>query len=152
MKMFVKFVSLLTLFSFILFTSSAYAEETVSPIKIGQIAPYSGMLVSSAAIARIISDIQTQPEITAAEIKRAVDTVKAEDQIKLDTLNSKIAYMQTTSEASIKARESQIAALQKQLAAVDRSKPNVPLWTGIGAVSGVIVTILTVFAVTQVTK
>jgi hypothetical protein len=121
--------------------------KVLSPMKKGQKAPYTGVLLAPQTIASVIADYEAVPEKVKLEVKKAV----AEAQNKCDR---SLADAKASCEADKAALQSQIdddkkviKAYDEQLKVLRDKQTNPLLWTGVGVVGGVAVTLLTVFAV-----
>lgn len=125
--------------------------QVVSPLKQGQKAPFTGVLLSPEAIAKIIVDYQNAQNETDIQVKRAVGIQAAQDQLKIDDLTGALTYQKTVDATQIKAANDQINVLSKQLQDAENSKSSPVVWGSLGAVGGIVVTILTVFAVNKAT-
>lgn len=128
----------------------------ISPMKKGQVAPFTGILLSPKATATIIAQLNTLQE----QIKIEVDHARAEEKAKCDF---RVAEVQTTAEADRKVLQAQVDARNKEINILngvikqhEENKPNTPLWvglgTGLGFVVGAGLTVLTVYAVNQAQK
>lgn len=128
----------------------------ISPMKKGQIAPFTGVLLSPKATATLIAQLNVLQE----QIKIEVDHARAEEKAKCDF---RVAEVQTTAEADRKVLQAQVDARNKEINVLtgvikqhEENRPNTPLWvglgTGVGFVVGAGLTILTVYAVNQAQK
>lgn len=165
-----KYISTLLACVIISSTASAYAEPTnippapepvpgeldvgaaISPMRKGQTAPFTGVLLSPKAVTTIIVEQNSVPE----KIQIEVDKTRKEEQVKCDFKVIEITAPLITDkkilEASQEANKKQINLLTEELKKSEDSRPNVVLWTGLGFVGGIAVTVLTVFAVSAATK
>lgn len=128
----------------------------LSPMKKGQVAPFTGVLLSPMASAIMITQINSLD----AQIKIEVDRARAEEQAKSDfkvkevtiTLNADKSILQ----AHLDERTKEINILTDALKKEESNRSNTPLWmgvgTGVGLIVGVGITVLTVFAVGQASK
>lgn len=132
--------------------NEAPVGSVISPMKKGQVAPFTGLLLSPSAVADIIVQLQNAQNETDIQVKRAVETQKAQDQLVIDNQNSAYQYLKTTSDLIIKNQDAKIAALTKKIVEEEKSKPNLPLWIGGGFLGGVVVSVLTVFAIGRATR
>lgn len=162
--MFKKIASLVLAVCIVTYPASSYADlpappepqpgespvgEVVSPMKQGQKAPFTGLLLSPAAVAKLIVELQHEQEARDIESKKARDTQKALDQLTIDDLNSKVKYVETTRDAAIKSRDEQIKIISKKLEEAEKNRTNPTLWVGLGAAGGVLLSVVTVFAVSR---
>jgi hypothetical protein len=122
----------------------------VSPMRKGQVAPFTGVLLSPEAVAKIIVDYNNAKEQTEIEAKKARETQKAQDQLIIDNLKADIDREKAIAEAQVKSRDGQLKILSDALEKAEKDKPNPTLWAGIGVVAGAAITIITVFVVGSV--
>lgn len=127
-------------------------SPTVASVKKGQVVPFDGTLLSPEAVATIIADKQASAETTSAETARVQSEEQAKCKFTVDEANAvataKISVAGAVSEAEKKKSEALNIALKKEIA----SRPNIVLWTGIGAAAGIGITVLIVMAIGGATK
>lgn len=130
-----------------------YAQEqdvgaVITPLKKDQPAPYTGTLLSPKAAANITVQLGSVPE----KIKIETDRVKAECDVncsfKLNELKINNDADVKVLKASIESKDKQIQVLNEQLSKTS-SSPNYFLYAA-SFVGGVVVTVLSVFAVSSV--
>lgn len=126
--------------------------EVISPLKQGQHASFTGLLLSPAAVAKIVVQLNNEQAQRDIEVKKAQDTQKALDQLVINDLNSQLAYLKTTTDAEVKSRDEQIKTITKKLQDVENNKSNPMLWAGLGTVGGVVLSVVTIFAVSHATR
>lgn len=128
----------------------------VSPLKKGQLAPFSGVLLSPRATATIVAQINS----TTDRIKLEVDHAQAEAAAHCDY---EVSEVKTHAEADgrvlqaqVDERDKRLAILNEQLKQEEANRTNTPLWVGLGAGAGVVVgiglTVLTAYAVNRAAK
>ena len=128
----------------------------ISPMKKGQIAPFTGILLSPKATATIIAQLNSTQDL----IKIEVDHARAEEQAKCEF---RVSETVTHCEADKKILQAQVDEQNKRIGIVtdalkkeEANRPNTPLWvglgTGLGFVLGVGLSALTVYAVGQASK
>jgi len=127
-------------------------EPTIVPVRPGSIIPWPGLLLNPAAVAQIKVELDSAKQQCAIVTKRAVDEQKAHDDYELALQKAAAERAQAEAAASIKTKTSEINDLTKRLEKAEKDKPNTYLWTGLGFGAGVVVTVLTVFAVSQASK
>jgi hypothetical protein len=138
MKMFKTIV--LSLIAFFIFTNNAFADgATITPLKKGQIAPYDGNLLSPAAVASVIAQLDVIP----AQIKLETDKVKTQEKAQCEFTLSELKANFETENKIQKARIDQqlksIQVLQDELAKKEKEKPNTTMWTTLGVTGGLII-------------
>lgn len=128
----------------------------ISPMKKGQIAPFTGVLLSPKATATIIAQLNTLQD----QIKIEVDHARAEEKAKCDfRVNETTNRLETDKkilQAQVDEKGKQVVILNDALKQAEANRPNTPLWVGLGTGAGLVVgiglTVLTVYAVNQASK
>lgn len=126
--------------------------EAISPMKLNQKAPFSGVMLSPKALASIVTKLKSfdaRVELASDEAKTTAEEVcrneKTNQKIKNDAdveiLRARIA----DNERNLKLYENHVKNIQD-------SQSDPALLIGLGVVGGAVFTILTVFAVAQSTK
>ena len=124
----------------------------VSPLRKGQLAPFTGILLSPEAVAKVIVDYNNAKGQTEIEVQKARETQKAQDKLLIDNAAADLAREKAIGEAQVKSRDAQIKIVNDALAKAEKDRPNPTFWAGLGVVAGAAVTILTVFVVGSVSK
>lgn len=126
--------------------------EALSPMKKGQKAPFTGVLLSPRAAAKITVDMQNVDEKIDLAVKRVQEedaarcTAKVEEtKINADA-DKKI--LQARIDASLRDNNTLINRIDKE----EKDRPNVFLWATGGAVGGVLATVLIVYVAGQAKK
>lgn len=164
-----KFITSVVLLSFIFSSTTVHADvpsiplpitppeeidpgAAVSPMNKGQKAAFTGVLLSPKAVATVITELSSVGE----KIKIETEKVKSEQQTICKKETSDLTVKAETEKSIFKldaeAKGKTIDVLQLRLDEEKKSRPNVILWSGLGAAGGIAVTLLTVFAVSQATK
>jgi hypothetical protein len=128
----------------------------ISPMKKGQVAPFTGILLSPKAAATIIAQLNSMQ----MQINIEVDKARGEERAKCDyNINEEKAWCAADRkilQARINDQDRQMAIVNEALKESEKSRPNTTLWvglgTGLGFVGGVAMTVLTVWAVNQSSK
>lgn len=116
----------------------------VSPMKKGQTAPFSGVLLSPEAVAKVIVDYNNQKAQSQIEIDRAKELQKAQDQLVIDNLVADLKREKEVAEAGRKSSSEQLQILNKRIEEAEKNKPNVAIVAGLGAAAGAALVILTI--------
>jgi len=124
---------------------------TVSPLNKGQPAPFTGVLLSPPAVAQIIAEHDTAGARLALAVQHQVQLDAAELKYQIDSLTTTCTADKSILLAQVDDQKRQVVILNEQLAKASGGWPP-SVWIGIGAVGGVVLTVLTVFALGQVTK
>ena len=124
---------------------------TVSPLVKGQAAPYSGVLLSPPALAQIVA----QQDTSVAAIQLAVQHQTSVDAAQLQYQIAQQATTCTTDKTDLQAQiddgKNQINVLTTQLKK-NTGGPGAPVWIGVGVVGGIVLSVLTVFAIGKASK
>jgi hypothetical protein len=126
--------------------------NAISPIKKDQIAPFTGVLLSPGATSTIIVELSSIPDKVKLEVDRAVRTCLAEGEFAIKEAQSRYTADKVVLQASIDEKLKRISVLEEVVKKQEAQKADPYIWAGLGLASGIIVTIATAFAVTQVTK
>lgn len=130
--------------------------SVISPLKKGQIAPFTGVLLSPQAVATVTVELNSTQE----RLKIELDRVKSEETAKCDF---RVAEVKTNAEADVKVLLAQLEAsntvsnvISERLKKEEEDRPNLSLWvgvgTGMGFVVGVATTILITYSANQASK
>jgi len=126
--------------------------SAISPMKRGQRTPFTGVLFSPAAVATVIVEIESFQERLHIEVMKSIFEERAAGDKKLNDIIATSNVDKKILQSNLDAAKRETDAFKTELNVLKDSQSNPYLWTGIGTVSGIALTLLTVFAVTQVTK
>lgn len=121
--------------------------KAISPLKMGQKAPFTGLLLSPEAIADMIAELNSIPEQIEIEKKKTLETCEAQCTFKLEWSKIESNTDNKILNARVEAEERQNKILVERVKELEDDKSNLLLWTAGGAVVGVLTTILIVFGV-----
>ena len=127
------------------------ASPTVSPLSKGQPAPYTGVLLSPEAVAQVVAQQDTAAAALKLAVQHQADIDAAQLQYQLAQLTTTCTADKNDLQAQVTDNKNQVNILTEQLKS-NTGGPGAPVWIGIGAVGGIVVTLATVFAVSRVTK
>lgn len=136
-------------------TVTTLQEPIIAPLDKGQAAPWPGVLLNSVAVGSIKFDKDHEKEKIDTEVQRAVSDVIARKNGELDMLKSSFNSSLIQKDALIEEKEGQIKTFREENKKLREELDNAPsrnTWFGIGFVSGILVTVATAFAVSQVSK
>jgi hypothetical protein len=68
-------------------------------MKKGQVAPFTGVLMSPEAVAKVIVELNSRDEEIAIEVNKAVAEQQVKDQYKIDELNADLIQQQKIADA-----------------------------------------------------
>jgi len=121
--------------------------EAISPLKKNQKIPFTGLGISPRAILKINVWLKFNNE--RIEIEKNYVKEKMQAQCDYEVEKQKIVSKADieVAQAKIESNLKQVELLQKQLKQEIESRPNVTLWTGLGILGGVGLTLLVVYAV-----
>jgi multidrug resistance efflux pump len=128
---------------------SALADETsiITPITKGSPAPYTGVLLSPEAVAKIVVETQNCQKKIDVETENARAVQKAIDEKMLADVRADLERDIKILQAKVNSRDQQIKSLTEALAKSERAKSNTWLFAGGGVLAGVAITVGTVLAV-----
>ena len=151
-----KFVSIFVVLGLILLPLHVKAEETaqvegrIVSVDKGQEAPYSGILLDSAAAAKVTADKKFS--LLREELKLDYELKKqaAEFQVQIDSLKVSLDTQKEKSDSLLELKNSEIDRLQDLI----KEDPNdwTPLWFAGGAVVGILLSIGIFYAAVEVSK
>lgn len=128
----------------------------ISPMKKGQVAPFTGVLFSPEAVATVVAQIHAFDEQVKAEVEHARAQERATCDFRLSEAASKYKADLDIADAKLIERNQRIAVLVEQLREAEDARGNMPLWVGLGSLGGFLVgaglSALTVYTVTQSSK
>lgn len=148
-----KFISTVLIIAFSSSTVPALAdgEATVTPLAKGQPAPYEGVLLSPDAVANIMAEKDEADEREKLAVQHQADVDAANTKYQIDVLNAKCLADATVLRAELDDNKKQVNLLTDQLKK-NSGSTSTTTWIGVGAVGGVVVTLLTVFIVSKASK
>jgi hypothetical protein len=126
--------------------------RALSPMRRNQRAPFTGVLLSPSAVADVIVEIESIEERIHIEVMNAVKTEQTECEKRIETSETKLKTDKKMLQTTIESKDKDILKLNSELEKAKKEQTNPMLWAGIGFASGVVATVLTVFAVSQATK
>lgn len=126
--------------------------KVISPMKKGQIAPFTGLLISPATIASIITDIQLKDEEIQTEVQRAIKTLEIQHDYAFSLEKIRNESDNRLSLTRVQEQRKEIDRLDAALKKEKEDRPNPTVWATIGVVAGVLISTLTASAVIYVTK
>jgi LPS O-antigen subunit length determinant protein (WzzB/FepE family) len=165
-----KIVSIVCLSSFLV-TNVCYAQEkpislpkieapaeekdvgpAISPMRKGQKAPFTGVLLSPEATSTVIVEYQDRKRAIDLEVNRTRD-LEREDCRKQNT-DAQIKNEEQKKVQQVRLDESldTIKKLEAEIEKEKNDRPSRAFWAGLGAAGGVVATVLVVFAVNKASK
>lgn len=129
----------------LLSTSSVYAEQPiVTPLKKGDPAPFSGVLLTPEAVAKIVAESESCDKRVKAEADHAREVQKAIDEKTLADAKADAERDRKVFQAGIQSRDGQIKDLTTALSKSEQARSYTWLYAGGGALAGIVLTIGTV--------
>jgi hypothetical protein len=124
----------------------------ISPMKKGDKAPFTGILLSPKAVATVIAQLHAANDQIKIEVDRARGEDKAQCDFKLFEAKAKSDADQKVLQAQIDAKQKELNAAEEQLKKAQSSNSWMPVYVGLGAAGGIGLTLLTVYTVSKVTS
>lgn len=131
------------------------SEPTIAPLNQGQAAPWPGVLLNATAVGSIKFDKDHEKEKIDAAVQKAVSDVTTQKNGEIDLLKSSFNSSLVQKDILLEEKEGQLKIFRdenKKLRDDLSNAPSLATWLGIGFASGILVTVATAFAVTQVSK
>jgi len=126
--------------------------DAISPMKKGQVAPFTGLLLSPSAIATVMSDIETKDELIRLEVNRAVSKLKLIHEHEITILRIRNESDSKIDKLRIDEQRKELDKLDAQLKKERETRPDPFIWASIGLGTGVILTTLTAAIVASVSN
>ena len=123
--------------------------EAISPMKRDQRAPFTGVLLSPKATAKIIVDLNSLEDRVKLEVKHAVETQNVICLREKNEINIKAEADKNILNASIQEKLRTIKLYEEQLKK-ETNKTDPGVLVGIGAAVGAVLTTLTALAIYQI--
>src|SRR6478609_1641740 len=128
----------------------------LSPMKRGQTAAFTGVLLSPRATAQLVVQLNSINDQIKIEVDHARAEEKAQCDFKVSETTTTLTADKKVLHANVDFQGRQIDILNDQLKKEEQSRPNTGLWTGLGVAGGFVVgvgiTLLTVVVVGQASK
>lgn len=124
--------------------------EAVSPMKRGQTAPFTGLLLSPAAVAKIIADIESKNDEIQLEVEKATAEQSAHHEYEKSIMKIRSESDSKIFTIRIDGQQKEIDRLDAQLKQERESRPNVFAWTALGLGAGVLLSTLTAAVIVSI--
>jgi hypothetical protein len=141
----------LTVASF--FSSTASADESVwappiiTTVQKNAPAPFTGVLLTPEAVAKVIAEAKDCPKRVNVEVERAKGEEKARGDKALADANADAARDRAVAQAGFEQRDNVIKNLTSRLEKSEQARSNTWLWAGGGVAVGAAIVIFTVLAI-----
>lgn len=134
-------------------SSPAFADDAaiVSPVHQGQLAPWTGVLLSPTAVAKIVAQHDADRSVLQLELQRQKDVDAARAAFDLTSARTTCLADKAVGQAQLDALQKQNKALQDQLKGTQGGLPP-SVWAGIGGLGGLIVGVIVTVVVVKATK
>jgi hypothetical protein len=133
-------------------SQAADNTEAIAPLHTGQLAPFEGLLLTPSAVAKIIAERDEVPERVKIEVDKSTSDQKAKDDAALRSCQISADSAAKSAEISLKAKNDDLNTATKKLAEIENKSSNGIWYFAGGAVSGIILTTLTVFLISHASK
>jgi hypothetical protein len=153
-------VVLITLLPAIVGTSRAYGQEApvdpaaaafVAALREGDPAPFNGTLFSTVAAARLLADMELRAATCEVETVRRLSVLEADMQLRIDTELARNEALQYRYGHMIEIRDGQIEFLSARIRAPEWYEGG-EFWFAVGAVVGIIVVVVSGYALSLVSN
>jgi len=130
----------------------------LSPLKLGEPAPFDGLLLSESAAAEIIADRKLFPEKIIIETNKVRDSERNNCKLQLGEAKTTCDQTRAIDIAKIQEKDSEVQALNKKIGDLDKqileqgnTEKNLPKYAAVGFLTGIATTLLTVYAISSIT-
>ena len=151
-----KLISALLIVMMSLNTTICFADGLIpgdiKPLQKGDTAPFAGLLLSPAAVAKVIVDIDSKKAEIDIAVNAATEQQKAIDQKNLSDSQAECDRDKKVLQANLEYNAKQIQELQIALKKTEDNKPNLLLYVGGGIIGGAVLVLGSAFVVISATK
>jgi hypothetical protein len=130
--------------------------DAISPMKKGQSAPFTGVLLSPHALATIVVQLNSIPEQIKIEVDHVRSVDKANSDFQLAETTNRLETDKKILQAQIDSRAQQVNILTDVVKKQEANKSNTTLWVGVGVATGFVLGIclsaLSIYAISQSSK
>lgn len=127
--------------------TSPWVAPVVTPVAKGTPAPFSGVLLTPEAVARVIAEAKDCPKRAAVEAERAKGEQKAMDDKALADVKADAKRDREIFQAGIDQRDGNIKDLTARLEKSEQARGTAWLWAGGGVLAGALIVTLSIMAV-----
>lgn len=124
----------------------------ISPMRRGQIAPFTGVHLSPVALATVLTELKSVDERITIEVKKARGEEEAQCTFKVSEVKTTLTADNKIVKASLEERERRLKILEERLEESEEDRPDILFWGALGFGLGAGATILTAFAVSSAAK
>lgn len=129
--------------------------EVITPIKLGQVAPYTGVLLSPSAVASLTVRLNNIQEQIKLEIDKTNSEANARCVFKLDSAKTIFDTEKSILQVKLETSDAKMKILNEELVK-QTSKQSSSFWFGVGVtagvVGGILLTSFAVYAVNQASR
>lgn len=144
----------LALTAALFFPTVASADESVlfiapviTPVTKGTLVPFTGILLTPEAVARIVAEAKDCPKRVQVEVDRARGEEKAHAQKALTDVKSDAKRDREVMQAGLDQRDGNVKDLTDRLQKSETARGNTWLWAGGGLLTGAVIVTLSIVAV-----
>lgn len=119
----------------------------VSPMRRGQVSPFTGILLSPKAIATIMVELNSIQDVVKIETDRVKAEADARCEFRVSQLKIAMEADAKIAQAKLDARQRELDVVTERLKKVENSSPDPLLWGGLGFGAGALSVILTIVIV-----
>lgn len=131
--------------------SSDQARPTVAPLQKGQPAPFTGVLLSPEAVARVIAESDSANKALKLAVQHQADLDASQLKFQVDTLTTTCTADKSILQAQVDDGKRTVIVLNDQLKS-NTSGPPAGVWFGLGAATGVVLTAVTAVVIVKLTS
>ncbi len=126
---------------------SAWAPPIITTVQQGAPAPFTGVLLTPEAVAKVIAEAKDCPRRTQVEVDKARGEEKARGEKAFADLKSDADRDRAVAKAGLEQRDASIKDLTSRLEKSEQARSNTWMFAGGGVLAGAALVVLTVLAV-----
>ena len=120
--------------------------EAISPMKRGQRAPFTGILFSPEAVAKVTVELNNVSEQIKLNVQRAIELRDAQNQYKINEITIKAEAEKAINTAELSTAVQENLILSERIKKLEDNQSNTIWYVGGGFLAGTVVTVLVVLA------
>lgn len=126
--------------------------EAISPMRMNQRAAFTGVLLAPKALTTVIARLKSIDDRVKLASEEAKETAEEVCRHEKELTSIRVEADKNILKARIEDNERNLSTYEKRITQVQESQPNSALLVGLGALGGIAVATLTIFAAQSITK
>jgi hypothetical protein len=148
----IKMLSLFMCFAILAMPTHALAQQggKITDLQEGDPAPFSGILLDTAASARLLTEKEYQDEDCDIKINYELEKIKARHSLEFGIIESKVVLLEEANSSILSMKNSEIGRLQEL--ALKNPNDNAHWWFAGGVVAGILTSLAIFYAAVEIPK